>query len=101
VRPHRRGNTGYLAPRLGLSSLGRLLSAVEPHRARWALQHLPYAAARLARPYLGPDAPGLSTADVMAWEAGLLRASIVLLVREGRVEPSVFADAGHLPGGRR
>ena len=35
--------------RLGLVTVGRLLTRVEPHRVRWALQHLPYAITKVIR----------------------------------------------------
>ena len=35
--------------RLGLVTVGRLLTAVEPHRTRWALQHVPYPIAKVIR----------------------------------------------------
>ena len=46
--------------RLGLLTFGRLLDAAEPHRARWAMQHLPYPVVQLMRektePPLSPRA---------------------------------------------
>ncbi|WP_435017894.1 hypothetical protein TA3x_005515 [Tundrisphaera sp. TA3] len=68
--------------RLGLVTLGRLLAGVEPHRARWALQHLPYSLARLARP--GP-APGFSPRALIAWERWVLEAAWARLISEGRL----------------
>ena len=35
--------------RLGLVTIGRLLTDVEPHRTRWVLQHLPYPIAKVIR----------------------------------------------------
>ena len=96
----RAGNGRNLPPRLGLVSIGRLLAAVEPHRAHWALQHLPYEAARQLGSHRNLETAPLSPDDVHAWEASLLRAAIVLLIREGRVDPLVFAEPGRGPGGR-
>jgi hypothetical protein len=75
--------------RIGLVTFGRLLARVEPYRARWALQHLPYAVARRLRPAikdLGPvDAMWESDILLVAWEhlaeLGQIR-SLEGLVRE-------------------
>jgi hypothetical protein len=65
----------HLASRLGLIGLARLLDAVEPYRVRWALQHIPYAAAKFTRslmnPRSGPDAKLVSCESQvlhLAWE---------------------------------
>jgi hypothetical protein len=42
--------------RLGLVTLGRLLAACEPFRARWALQHWPYPMAKLTRSLMAASA---------------------------------------------
>jgi hypothetical protein len=68
--------------RVGLVTFGRLLSAVEPHRARWALQHVPYPLARLMR-IKGP--PPLSLKAMLAWESWVLEAAWSRLLREGRL----------------
>ena len=52
-----RGRAGGLAARLGLVSVGRLLAAVEPHRSRWALQHLPYEIAKAIGARIEPGGP--------------------------------------------
>ncbi len=39
----------YLAARLGVQTLARLLAGCEPFRLRWALQHWPYPIAKLIR----------------------------------------------------
>jgi hypothetical protein len=66
--------------RLGLITLGRLLAGVEPYRARWALQHLPYAIARMIRPAIKD--PGTTVA---ASEAQVLRTAWNRLAVEGRI----------------
>jgi hypothetical protein len=66
--------------RLGLVTFGRLLACVEPYRARWALQHLPYAVARRIRPTIKD--PGEIHA---AWEGMLLCVAWDRLATEGQV----------------
>jgi hypothetical protein len=68
--------------RVGLITFGRLLGAVEPHRARWALQHVPYPVARLMRP---KAAPRISSKSLIAWESWVLEAALARLVAEGRL----------------
>ena len=57
---------------LGLVTFGRLLAGVEPYRARWALQHLPYGVARRIRPLIqaGGEAQGVAERQILriAWE---------------------------------
>jgi hypothetical protein len=45
-----------LPARIGLLTIARLLADCEPFRARWALQHWPYAIAKLVRAVTPPDA---------------------------------------------
>ncbi|WP_152049549.1 hypothetical protein [Tautonia marina] len=93
LRVEARDNPVHNLPaRLGLGSLGRLLTEVEPHRARWALQHLPYHIARDLHKFMKPEMFPLPSADLMDWEAALLRAAIVLLAREGRIDPLILAE---------
>ncbi len=73
--------------RVGLLTFGRLLAAAEPHRARWAIQHLPYPIAKLMRV---KDAPDLPARALVAWEDWVLEAAWARLLTEGR-----------LAGGRR
>jgi hypothetical protein len=68
--------------RVGLITFGRLLGAVEPHRARWALQHVPYPVARLMRP---KATSGLSPRSLIAWESWILEAAWSRLMGEGRL----------------
>ena len=66
--------------RLGLLTFGRLLAAAEPHRARWAVQHLPYPIARLMRPRGTPPLPLKALAS---WEGWVLEAAWSRLLNEG------------------
>jgi hypothetical protein len=45
-----------LSARIGLLTIARLLSDCEPFRVRWALQHWPYAIAKLVRSLMPPAA---------------------------------------------
>ncbi|MFO0953149.1 MAG: hypothetical protein U0835_18745 [Isosphaeraceae bacterium] len=69
--------------RPGLSTFARLLSSAEPHRTRWALQHLPYPVARTIRKFMGP--PGRKAGLVARWETQTLRAVWFDLVEEGKI----------------
>ena len=66
--------------RLGLVTFGRLLAPVEPHRARWALQHIPYPIAKLMRK---KESPTISSKSLLAWESWVLEASWTRLLSEG------------------
>jgi hypothetical protein len=66
--------------RLGLVTFGRLLARVEPYRARWALQHLPYSVARRIRPAIKD--PGTHHA---VWEGAILRVAWERLAAEGLI----------------
>lgn len=69
--------------RLGLSTIGRLLTRVEPYRARWALQHLPYPVARQTRVRLGRrDDETVSSADLIAWESTIFQAALERIEQE-------------------
>jgi hypothetical protein len=61
-----------LLPRLGLVTLGRLLAVVDPFRACWTLQHLPYSVARFVRATGKPTADIPDPATVRAWESRVL-----------------------------
>jgi hypothetical protein len=67
----RRAPSGPRSPlaRLGGIGLARLMTSVEPVRARWALQHLPYHLVKEIRARM-PSSP---SAELMAWEEGLWR----------------------------
>ena len=69
-------------PRLGLLTFGRLLTLAETHRARWAVQHIPYPIARLLR---GQETPKLSARALGAWEGWVLEAAWARLLTEGRL----------------
>lgn len=74
---------GRPVARVGLLTVARLLGAVEPYRARWALQHLPYATARSVRALMGP--PGRRAPMLARWESDVLRAAWRRLADEGRL----------------
>jgi hypothetical protein len=77
--PHDR----HAPARLGLVTVARLLALVEPFRARWALQHLPYSVAKRARSLAGPNS-GVDPAWATA-ESSILRAAWDRLYSEGRL----------------
>jgi hypothetical protein len=64
-----------------------LLGPVELHRARWALQHVPYPIAKLMR---SKNAVPISLKSLLAWESWVLEAAWARLLGEGRM-------AGALP----
>jgi hypothetical protein len=77
--------------RLGLVTVARLLVPADPHRVRWALQHLPYQAARSVRPLMGEA--GKRAPMLARFETSILRATWTLLHEEGRVnEPWHWGD---------
>jgi hypothetical protein len=77
--------------RLGLVTVARLLVAADPHRVRWALQHLPYQAARSVRPLMGEV--GKRAPMLARLEASILRSAWTLLHEEGRLnEPWPWGD---------
>jgi hypothetical protein len=61
--------------RLGLVTIGRLLSAVDPYRLRWVLQHLPYPFAKEVRSLVALKHAHLSESQVLAWESRIFRAA--------------------------
>jgi hypothetical protein len=61
------------AARIGLLTVARLLSDCEPVRGRWALQHWPYAIAKLARALMPP--PDQRSAVMMQVESEVLDAA--------------------------
>jgi hypothetical protein len=75
---------GWTGPRgggrLGLVTFGRLLARVEPYRARWALQHLPYPVARRIRPAIKDLG-----AEHAVWEGAILRVAWERLAAAGQV----------------
>lgn len=67
---------------LGLTTVGRLLGQADPHRVRWALQHVPYPIAkRLRAAASGPEA---SVRAVRRWEAEILDAALAPPSRRSR-----------------
>jgi hypothetical protein len=65
-----RSERGELS-RLGVTSLARLLSAVEPTRARWALQQLPYSLAKTIRSRMNLKNPLVAGRGLLNWESAL------------------------------
>ena len=68
--------------RVGLLTLGRLLGEAEPHRARWAMQHLPYPIVKRIREKA--ESP-LAHRSLVAWESWVLEAAWARLLTEGRM----------------
>jgi hypothetical protein len=58
------------AARIGLITVARLLTDCEPFRVRWALQHRPYATAKLIRSLMRPTSK---------WSESLLRGEALIL----------------------
>jgi hypothetical protein len=67
----------------GLATLGRLLARVEPHRVRWALQHVAYPVAKRLR--IAASRPEASVREVQELEARVLDAAWDRLREEGRL----------------
>ncbi|CAN5711474.1 hypothetical protein BH23PLA1_BH23PLA1_17390 [soil metagenome] len=78
--------------RLGLLTFGRLLTTVEPFRARWALQHLPYPIARQTRVRLGRRDADLSAQDLIHWEERIFQAASGCLDQDRSVEREVRGE---------
>ena len=81
-----------LDARLGLVTAGRLLAIVEPHRARWALQHLPYEVAKRVRASMRLRELPATPAEVLAMESALLTAAAASLAARGRLDPMDLAE---------
>jgi hypothetical protein len=71
--------------RLGLITVGRLLADAEPHRVRWALQHLPYNLAKFTRARVTLTNPRVAGARLLAWEERLFQEASDRLRAEGRL----------------
>jgi hypothetical protein len=71
--------------RLGLITAARLLSAAEPYRVRWALQHVPYPVAKYVRSRMGLANPLLSASALLAWETAVFAVGIERLRAEDRL----------------
>jgi hypothetical protein len=78
---------------LGLVTVGRLLADADPHRVRWALQHLPYNAAKFTRARMTFRAESAAGAALIAWETRILRAAWDRL----RTERRLHAHFGESP----
>lgn len=83
--------------RVGLVTFGRLLEAVEPHRARWTTQHVPYSIARAMRQQ---EMPGLPRKAIQTWESWVLEAAWARLFAEGRLVGDRAGTRGLEPGER-
>ena len=77
--------------RVGLLTIGRLLGSVEPHRARWASQHVPYPIARTMR---AKETSTLSPRALEAWESWVMEAAWARLFGEGRLAGGRVAGPG-------
>jgi hypothetical protein len=66
---------------LGLITFARLLGAADPHRVRWAFQHIPYPTAKSLRLLMGSSARKAPT--LARWESDILRAAWDVLQAEG------------------
>jgi hypothetical protein len=91
------GDRRWGLARLGLVTFGRLLAAAEPHRARWALQHLPYPIARTLR---GLGAMPGTRKPPLAWESWILEAASSRLEAEGRDADAALRNAETTAGVR-
>jgi hypothetical protein len=81
--------TPHPIERVGMIAFARQLNTADGYRARWALQHIPYATARSLRALMGP--PGRRAPMLARWELEILRAAWLRLYAEGRItEPWGF-----------
>ena len=74
---------------VGLITLARLLKDCNPHRGRWALQHVPYPVARLVNTLGEGDhvrRSSLPARAIRAWEDWVLEAAWSRLLAEGRLD---------------
>jgi hypothetical protein len=69
--------------RVGMITVSRLLTAVEPFRARWALQHIPYESAKFARSLISRESQ--RGGSRVRWEAIVLGMAWERLRAEGRL----------------
>jgi hypothetical protein len=85
----------HCAARIGLVTIARLLTDAEPFRLRWALQHWPYAIAKLIRSLMPPA--GSRNAPLVHWETRILKTAWDRLNFEGRLRtpwPGLHEVAG-------
>lgn len=69
--------------RAGLVAIARLLGPADPHRVRWALQHLPYATAKTIRTLMASSSR--KTPMLVEWESDMLFLAWKRLFEEGRI----------------
>ena len=69
--------------RAGLVAFARLLKPVDPHRVRWALQHLPYATAKTIRTLMASTSRKMPM--LLQWESDMLFLAWKRLFEEGRI----------------
>jgi len=81
-----RSGGARIIERLGMTTIGRLLASAEPHRVRWALQHLPYNLAKFTRARINLANRQVSGSRLFDWESRLFEAARDRL-----------RDEGHLP----
>jgi hypothetical protein len=81
--------------RVGLVTFGRLLAAVEPHRARWASQHIPYPIAKLMRI---KETPPISSKSLIVWESWVLETAWHRLLCEGRLTGTRVSRSQNVAG---
>jgi hypothetical protein len=72
------GNTIGIADlaRLGVLSVSRLLTGLDPHRLRWVFQHLPYTTARAIRAHQTGASDAAGASQVAEWEQRLLEHAV-------------------------
>ena len=72
---------------VGLLTVARLLKGCDPHRVRWAIQHLPYPVAKRFGKLAGSHSSGSKTLPsraIQAWESWIMEAAWARLLSEGR-----------------
>ncbi len=73
---------------VGLLTVARLLKACDPHRARWAIQHIPYPVAKRLGVLGTSEIPGARTLPlraIRAWEAWIFEAAWARMLSEDRL----------------
>ena len=81
---------------VGLLTVARLLKGFDPHRVRWAVQHIPYPIARRFGKLAGSQKSSATTLPfraVQVWEAWIMEAAWARLLSEGRFG----SEGGRIP----